>query len=195
MLDILCFRGRVGRLRYFLSSIGYGLGIGVLAFVLLLLFVPHTSRGQGASITGFIIPLIIVVPLALWVIFSLQAARLRDIGWSPALVLPGWLLFTLIDAFIAYKIPDWSIGSQHHTAIGVAVNAALTLLLLFMPGSGEDDTPSYISTDRLSSNWATGSRSGGYQSTGMNPTSLRGQASASRSTSSGKVGFGRRGLQ
>lgn len=182
MVDILFFRGRVGRLRYFLLSLASGLALGLLAFVLILLFIPHYHRGETPSIGAFVVPLMIFLPLAIWFLFSLQAARFRDIGWKPLYVVPGWLLFTVIDAYVAYKIPDWAVGRQYHTVVGIVVNTAITIILMFMPGRSGDDTPSYIPEHRLL----------GGRTAAQAPT--RSVNTYARPAPGAKVGFGRRGL-
>jgi hypothetical protein len=70
--------------------------------------------------------------------------RIRDIGWDPVCVIPGWIAVAIIDGLVAGKIPAIALGGQHGTIVGALVNLALFLALLFWPSSEHDNsaTPS-----------------------------------------------------
>jgi hypothetical protein len=69
--------------------------------------------------------------------------RVRDIGWDPVCVLPGWFALLVVDKIIATNIPAWALDSQHHgTLVGAVVNFGLMLALTFWP-SGDPDGPAF----------------------------------------------------
>jgi amino acid transporter len=82
--------------------------------------------------------------LFIWLSFTLHSMRIRDIGWDPVCVIPGWIVVAIIDGLVASKIPAIALGGQHGTIVGALVNLALFLALLFWPSSEHDDsaTPS-----------------------------------------------------
>ena len=55
-----------------------------------------------------------------WATFTLQSMRIRDIGWDPVCVIPGWIAILVVDKIVAGKVPAWALGSRHHdgTAVG-----------------------------------------------------------------------------
>lgn len=74
----------------------------------------------------------------LWITFTLQAMRIRDIGWKPIIVIPAWVLILAIDGFMAIKFPAWSAGKGHHqTIIGLLTNLGFYGVLLFWPSGPE----------------------------------------------------------
>ena len=103
----------------------------------------HTPRGADASPNLIFIPALVVVPFFLLVSCNLQAMRFRDIGWSPAYVIPAWVLIMIADASLAYAVPSLSVGTGHHhgTIIGGLVNLVLSGALLFWPSGPETASP------------------------------------------------------
>jgi len=81
---------------------------------------------------------------------TLQSMRIRDIGWDPVCVIPGWIAILIIDMVVATKFPNLALGHEHRgTAVGALVNLALFLALLFWPsGDGESSPPSFGETRR-----------------------------------------------
>src|SRR5579863_10147718 len=97
--------------------------------------------------------------------------RIRDIGWDPVCIIPAWIALSAVDHAVAFKIPAWSFGHQHHgTMVGVMVNLAFILALTFWP-SGEFEASPPRKPDKLS------------------PTS--GELPAARLTRPAETGFGR----
>jgi hypothetical protein len=77
----------------------------------------------------------------LWITFTLQSMRIRDIGWDPVCVVPAWIAILIVDKLVAGKIPAWSLGPEHHgTIVGALINFVLFLALTFWP-SGEPEGP------------------------------------------------------
>jgi hypothetical protein len=79
--------------------------------------------------------------------FTLQGMRVRDIGWDPVCVIPGWFALLIIDKLVASKIPAWSFDHDHNgTMVGALVNFGLILALTFWP-SGDYESPSSTFTE------------------------------------------------
>jgi uncharacterized membrane protein YhaH (DUF805 family) len=140
------FNMRLGRLHYFLSSLGIGVVFAAIIFSMVAFVFRNTGQGTAPSTGALLIPALFFVPVVLWVTTSLMAMRIRDIGWNPAYVIPAWLLVCLIDAYVALNIPAFAIGGQ--TIVGGLVNLGLSLALLFWPGSSYDSTTSTFSEPR-----------------------------------------------
>jgi len=134
MATFLGFGGRMGRLSYFLWSLAVAAGLAVLTVVLV-----FGALGGSAPEDVFWRTVLVVVPLALWVNAALASKRLRDIGWSPLWVLPGWLCFGIIDAWVAMEVPALATGDGGQTVIGLVVELGMVLALLFWPGCPEDE--------------------------------------------------------
>ncbi|HEY2658881.1 MAG TPA: DUF805 domain-containing protein [Caulobacteraceae bacterium] len=138
---VFSFQGRLNRLQYFLGCLALGMAIGVMAVVLILGFV-HSADPE--ALKQALLPLVLFVlvglPLFFWISFSLQARRIRDIGWNPLYVIPGWILVGVVDFMLAKAIPALAIGKLHNqTVLGGLINLALSCALLFWPGRAEDD--------------------------------------------------------
>jgi len=135
------FNARIGRLQYFLYSLGLGFAVAVITFVV----VGQVYRSGAMLLPTHLIkgPLVIVAIAATWVSFTLQCMRVRDIGWDPVCVIPGWFALLVVDKIIATKFPAWALDSQQHgTAVGAVVNFGLMLALTFWP-SGDPDGPAF----------------------------------------------------
>jgi uncharacterized membrane protein YhaH (DUF805 family) len=135
------FNARIGRLAYFLSSIGLGIFMAMLV-VAIVFSVIHGSRGLHGSVSEILLsqakwPLIITGAIYLLISLTLQSMRFRDIGWDPVCVIPAWIALLIIDKLIATKFPNLSVG-HHGTIVGAVVNFGLYMALLFWPGSGDE---------------------------------------------------------
>jgi uncharacterized membrane protein YhaH (DUF805 family) len=137
------FNARIGRLKYFLSSILLAIVITVMIFAM----VTSSIHGlaQGASLSQMKGPLIGIVVIFALASFMLNSMRLRDIGWDPVCVIPLWIALAVLDRVIAAKIPAVSLGHDHPgTIVGALVNLGLVLALMFWPsGSRETWTPNF----------------------------------------------------
>jgi uncharacterized membrane protein YhaH (DUF805 family) len=135
------FNARLGRLHYFLSTIGLAVGMTVVAFAIASYAVHNTPTGADPSAHLMLWPVIVSVVVFLWITFTLQSMRLRDIGWDPVCVIPAWMALLIVDKLVAAKFPAWSLGSaQQGTVVSALVNFALVLALTFWP-SGADNRP------------------------------------------------------
>ena len=138
------FNARLGRLHYFLATIGLAVLMTVICFVI----AGHAYRpGQPispADLMGW--PTLIAMVFFGVMSFTLQSMRIRDIGWDPVCVIPMWIAIVVVDKLIAGKIPAWSLGQEHHgTIVGALFNAALFLALTFWP-SGDYEDPTFDAT-------------------------------------------------
>lgn len=86
---VFSFRGRVDRRQFFLGSLALGVVLALLA-AMLISFVELPSRPTPAMVLEAVL-LVIAAPLAVWSALSLQARRMRDIGWEPLIGLPMWI--------------------------------------------------------------------------------------------------------
>jgi uncharacterized membrane protein YhaH (DUF805 family) len=140
---VFSFRGRINRLQYFAGAVA--LTAALIVPVLVIGFGLFAHGGVGArpplatlALLGLFV--LIAIPPFLWVSFSLQARRFRDIGWNPLYVIPGWIAFQVLDRVIAQFVPALSVGPLHaQTWIGMLVSLGLAGALLFWPGRAEDD--------------------------------------------------------
>jgi uncharacterized membrane protein YhaH (DUF805 family) len=98
---VFSFRGRINRLQYFLGTLVIG---GVLALLAAMVIsfteLAPTSRPSLAMALDAVF-LVFAAPLATWCAVSLQARRLRDIGWEPLVVMPMWLGILALGAIAA----------------------------------------------------------------------------------------------
>jgi uncharacterized membrane protein YhaH (DUF805 family) len=144
------FNARLGRLHYFLSTIGLAVVMTIISFTIALYAVRHSPKGSPLSFEQCGLPAIGATILFVWATMNLQAMRIRDIGWDPVVVIPAWFLVLVLDAVVATKIPAWAIGNgQHETVVGAAVNIVFFGVLLFWP-SGVDGgkTPEFGRSQR-----------------------------------------------
>jgi uncharacterized membrane protein YhaH (DUF805 family) len=136
------FNARLGRLNYFLASIGLGVVMAGLCFPIATTIYRTTSRGMPLSFEQMAWPVIAVGIVFMLASFSLQCMRVRDIGWDPVCVLPTWITILIIDKLVATKIPAWSLGDEHNgTIVGGLVNLGFMLALLFWPSASPAASP------------------------------------------------------
>ena len=173
------FNARLGRMHYFLSTIGLAVVMTAVCFAIAghaVQSIPGMTLSLG--LMGW--PTIVAAVVFSWMTFTLQSMRIRDIGWDPVCVIPAWIAILIIDKLVAGKIQTWSLGHDHHgTIVGALVNLALFLALLFWPGSDrEGPMPTFGDTRR----------------TPDEPSHQRGTASAptTRIARATGAGFGRR---
>ena len=135
---------RLGRLHFFLSMIALGFIAAIVLFALTGR-IPQNGQMRGdiafALNNGAVIVALIVFTVAS---LQLQCMRIRDIGWDPVCVMPGWFAMMIIDKLIATKFPTLALDYQHTgTVVGALANFGLGLALLFWPtGDAEDSAPS-----------------------------------------------------
>lgn len=141
---LFSFRGRINRLRYFLSVLGLGMAAGLLAVVGVIMIAGHgdlrDNLGALATLGPLLLLALLILPVFLWISLSLQARRFRDIGWNPLYVIPAWIMADVIDFMLAKAVPALAIGKLHNqTLIGGLIGLVLSSALLFWPGRAGDD--------------------------------------------------------
>lgn len=99
--SVFSFRGRVNRLQYALGNIAVGGALALLAGMLISFIELAPTARPSLTMALDAVFLVFAAPLALWSAVSLQARRLRDIGWEPIIVLPIWLGALLLAGFAA----------------------------------------------------------------------------------------------
>ncbi len=146
---VFSFRGRINRVRYFLANLALGMAIVTLAVVAIISLggLAHAARPTAALLPVGLL-LLVAAPVSMWISFSLQARRFRDIGWDPVLMIPGWLGVMFIDALVARGVPALSLGLVHQTLFGVLANLAMLCILWFWPGRGDDGPSDAIWSER-----------------------------------------------
>src|SRR5271154_3884479 len=92
---IFSFRGRLNRIQYFLGSWGLGMALVVLAVILFVGALGGRSPEEPQNMASLgltaLFCIVVLGPIYLWVSFSMQARRFRDIGWEPTVVIPAWI--------------------------------------------------------------------------------------------------------
>jgi uncharacterized membrane protein YhaH (DUF805 family) len=140
------FNARLGRLHYFFATIGLAVVMTAICFAIvqhLVHSVPRAALSPAALMTW---PTLAAIGFFMWMTFTLQSMRIRDIGWDPVCVIPAWIAILIVDKLIAGKIPAWSLGPDHHgTIVGALTNFVLILALMFWP-SGDYQGPTYGDT-------------------------------------------------
>jgi uncharacterized membrane protein YhaH (DUF805 family) len=139
------FNARLGRLSYFLATVAVAIGMTAAIYAYVSYTFGITPRGTRLPSDLITWPVIILGVVFAWVTFTLQSMRIRDVGWDPVCVIPGWIALLIVDSVVAVKIPAWSLGpEQYGTVVGALVNFGLLLALTFWPrGEHEDSTPTF----------------------------------------------------
>jgi uncharacterized membrane protein YhaH (DUF805 family) len=137
---IFGLNARLGRLQYFLSTMGLAVVMTGICFLIARDSFEAAANGVPPSIELIKGPAIILGIIFLSITLTLQAMRFRDIGWDPVCVIPGWFAVLIVDMVVAQKFPGLSLGPEHHgTAVGALVNVALLLALFFWPSAHDED--------------------------------------------------------
>ena len=85
--------------------------------------IQNTPRGTDPSVGLIAWPVIVSILVFLWITFTLQSMRIRDIGWDPVCVIPAWIALLIVDKLVAGKIPAWSLGPEHQgTIVGALIS-------------------------------------------------------------------------
>ena len=137
MLDLLFgLNARLGRLHYFLACIALGVAMAGICFALVVSDSVHIPRGSHLGWQMLSWPAAAAVGLFVLATVTLQAMRVRDIGWDPVVVMAAWFAIVFVDVIVAVKMPDLALGREHYgTIMGSIVNLVMTGILLFWPGS------------------------------------------------------------
>jgi uncharacterized membrane protein YhaH (DUF805 family) len=148
MLDMLFgFNARIGRLKYFLFSIAFGVASGILFIPVAYYAYRHGMldwvkvRATPKSVWSMGWPIVAFVVFCMAGYFMLAAMRFRDIGWDPIIMVSCWIAVTAIDPLIASRVPAMALEKHDGTVVGGLINLGLTLILLFWPGSDHAPSP------------------------------------------------------
>jgi uncharacterized membrane protein YhaH (DUF805 family) len=188
---IFSFRGRVNRIQYFLGSWGLGMAIVVLAVILFIGALGGRSPDQPQNMAGLgltaLFCIVFLGPIYLWVSFSLQARRFRDIGWEPTVVIPAWIGLDLLDRLAVWAAPPIAVTPESGVSwFGLLLSLGLGGCLLFWPGRPPFDVAA-VFDDVPPPSQPSGPPRG-------QPTMARATVPAARPVGAAPAGFGRRGL-
>ena len=154
------FNARLGRMQYILATIALAVAMTAVCFVIAQYVFQNTTRGMLASPDLMVWQVIAAGLFFLWMTFTLQSMRVRDIGWDPVCVIPAWIAILVVDHFVAGRFPAWSLGHQHQaTIVGGLTNLLLFVALMFWP-SGDYEEPfndAYRTPDKSASRTDGGS--------------------------------------
>ena len=145
LAKLFSFRGRLTRLEFLGWSVAAILLLVVTAVVLVAASVVGAKdlrAGAGAGVLGLIIGLGMAVAY-IWCGLALAAKRIRDIGWSPLIVITSLILFEIVDIVMLTRLIPvrylWPL--DQHTIVGGVVNLAYFGALLFWPSQDTDASP------------------------------------------------------
>ena len=85
------FNARLGRLHYFLATIGLAVLMTAICFAIATYLIHSTPRAMlspESLIKSW--PAIGGIVFFIWMSFTLQSMGVRDIGWDPVCVIPAW---------------------------------------------------------------------------------------------------------
>ena len=98
------FNARIKRLQYFFGLMGAGLVLAVMFYAVTGTALKSPSDPLQLLSAGKGWPAVSVGIFFLWVSFTLQSMRFRDIGWDPVCIIPAWMALVLVDRSVAAKI-------------------------------------------------------------------------------------------
>jgi uncharacterized membrane protein YhaH (DUF805 family) len=101
LASVFSFRGRINRLQYFLGNFAVGGALALLAAMLISFTELAPTARPSLTMALDAVFLVVAAPLAIWSAASLQARRLRDIGWEPLIVIPMWVGLLVLAGFAA----------------------------------------------------------------------------------------------
>jgi uncharacterized membrane protein YhaH (DUF805 family) len=128
------FNARLGRLHYFLASLGLGAAMMVVTVAIIWAGMQGSPERIEQMMASIGWPMALVIVFFIWANFMLQAMRFRDIGWDPVCVIPLWIASMIVDGVVAMKMPEWSLTSAlNGTVVGALINLGLGVALLFFP--------------------------------------------------------------
>ncbi|EJZ17315.1 DUF805 domain-containing protein [Rhizobium sp. Pop5] len=156
MLDSLfTFRGRLTRRQYFAASVLIHLVLGCIIVLGFWIMKPAPGSRQGIGAGAVLLILAIPALLSLWMSFSTQAARIRDIGWDPRIVMTASLAIGIIAYLVVLLMPEGA-TTELISKLVKAVNIAYGLGLLLTPSDYHvpadptfDAPPAPLRSDRI----------------------------------------------
>jgi uncharacterized membrane protein YhaH (DUF805 family) len=96
------FNARLRRLQFFLATIAVAILMTAICFAIFSYAFQHWPRGTvpNLALAMTLWPVLGTAVLFGWLTFTLYAMRIRDIGWDPVCVIPGWIAVMIIDYLI-----------------------------------------------------------------------------------------------
>ena len=134
---------RLRRLQFFLSMFGLGIFAAVVLFALIGR-IPQSGQMRGDVAFALANGQVVIALIAFTVVsLQLQCMRIRDIGWDPVCVMPGWFAVMIFDKFLAMKFPALALTPEHNgTVVGALANLGLGLALTFWPSGDAEGSAS-----------------------------------------------------
>jgi len=150
LAKLFSFKGRLARLEFLGWSFAAIVAIWLTATFLVATAIVDfkNSGGLGTIAIVFLIGLAMCVAL-IWSGLALAVKRIRDIGYSPLLVIGALILYDIVDmAVLTYFIPMRAFWPfQQYTIIGGTVHLVYFAALLLLPSEGADVTAEPSSSD------------------------------------------------
>ncbi|MFS2180396.1 DUF805 domain-containing protein [Rhizobium pisi] len=133
MLDaIFAFRGRLRRRQYLGASVLIYLVVGCIITVgfWIMKSAPGSKHGIGAGA----VLLILAIPAlpSFWMSLSIQAARIRDIGWDPRILITASLAINAVAYLVLFLMPEGA-TTELISKLVKGANIAYGLGLLLLP--------------------------------------------------------------
>lgn len=110
----------------------------VLGVLIAVVLVAVWSLSPKGTIIPFIAVSVLCVSLSVWVGLSLQAARIRDMGFKPKPILLAMVSFNIVAFLVSKLLPGSTIGLAISAIINLA-GIAFNLSLLFWPSDYDSD--------------------------------------------------------
>jgi uncharacterized membrane protein YhaH (DUF805 family) len=140
---IFGFNARIGRLHYLFATLALAVVMTAISFAIANYAIQHAPRGVRPTFEMMAWPVIAAGFIFCFATFTLQAMRIRDIGWDPVCVIPAWIAIIIVDSVVAGRFPVWSLGVEHRgTIVGALTNLVMFGCMMFWPGGDYiDSTP------------------------------------------------------
>jgi len=138
------FGGRINRLQYFLGCVGLGAGVLILATAAFVLLHFHMPTQLSVSLGIALLLGLLGLPALIWISFSLQARRFRDMGWNPLFSILSLITVAAIDQIVGRAVLGHGGANplRYVPMLGGLINLVVSGCLLFWPGvDGGDFTP------------------------------------------------------
>lgn len=141
--SLFTFRGRLRRLQYLAACVATSLVIGSIIAVGLWIVKPSLGSRQGIGAGTMLLILGITLLPAFWIGFSTQAARVRDIGWDPRILITASIAINAI-AYLAPLVMPEGTAADIVSKMVKATNFGYGLCLLLLPSNYHvPDSPAF----------------------------------------------------
>lgn len=142
---LFLFYGRMGRLQYALWAWLFVPLIFILAIIVggLVIAFGFGLHYDDLKTAMFALAGLLFAVLA-WMELSLQAVRIRDIGWKPGVIVPMVIALNFVDLGVAYAIPALADDRGLHTIVPSVLGVLYYAVLLFTPTDGQEILPFII---------------------------------------------------